>query len=109
MIYAYATYILVTLMFTSVTIPYISLIGVLTNDPQERLSANGFRLFFAKIAAFMVSIVVPILAEKLGHNDLGRGYQLAMGLMALAGTLLFLFTFFTTQERIEHEIGRAHV
>ena len=106
MIYAYATYILVTLMFTSVTIPYISLIGVLTNDPQERLSANGFRLFFAKIAAFMVSIVVPILAEKLGHNDLGRGYQLAMGLMALAGTLLFLFTFFTTRERIEHEVDK---
>jgi len=31
LVWAYATYILVTLMFTSVTIPYISLIGVLTS------------------------------------------------------------------------------
>lgn len=106
MIYAYATYIFVTLMFTSVTIPYISLIGVLTSDPQERLSANGYRLFFAKVAAFLVSIVVPILADSLGKNDLARGYQLAMGLMALLGTLLFLFSFFTTKERVEHVVDK---
>lgn len=107
LIYAYITYIFVTLMFTSVTIPYISLIGVLTSDPKERLSANGYRLFFAKIAAFLVSIVVPIMAASLGKNDLARGYQLAMGLMALLGTLLFLFSFFTTKERIEHVVDRT--
>lgn len=107
LIYAYITYIFVTLMFTSVTIPYISLIGVLTNDPQERLSANGYRLFFAKIAAFMVSIVVPILANKFGKNDIARGYQLAMGLMAFMGTLLLLFSFFTTKERVEHVVEKT--
>ncbi|MFD0836719.1 MFS transporter [Mariniflexile aquimaris] len=107
LIYAYITYIFVTLMFTSVTIPYISLIGVLTSDPKERLSANGFRLFFAKVAAFLVSIVVPIMAEKLGKNDLAKGYQLAMGTMALLGTLLFLFSFYTTKERVEHVVDKT--
>lgn len=107
LIYAYATYIFVTLMFTSVTIPYISLIGVLTSDPKERLSANGYRLFFAKVAAFMVSIVVPILAVKLGKNDIARGYQLAMGVMALMGTALLLFSFFTTTERVEHKVEKT--
>lgn len=104
MIYAYITYIFVTLMFTSVTIPYISLIGVITNSPKERLSANGYRLFFAKIAAFLVSIVVPIIAERFGQENLGRGYQIAMGIMALIGTLLLLFCFCYTKERIEHEV-----
>ena len=106
LIYAYLTYIFVTLMFTSVTIPYISLIGVLTSDPKKRLSANGYRLFFAKVAAFLVSIVVPILAEKLGKSDLSRGYQLAMGVMALLGTLLLIFCFYTTKERVEHVIDK---
>lgn len=106
LIYAYVTYIFVTIMFTAVTIPYISLIGVLTSDPKERLSANGYRLFFAKIAAFLVSIVVPIMAESLGKNDLARGYQLAMGAMALLGTLLFLFSFFTTKERVAHIVDK---
>lgn len=107
LIWAYATYILVTLMFTSVTIPYISFIGVLTNDPQERLSASGYRLFFAKVAAFGVSILVPIMAKKFGAGDIARGYQLAMGVMALMGTLLFIFTFFTTRERVEHVVEKT--
>jgi len=106
LIWAYSTYILVMLAFTSVTIPYISLIGVLTNSPQDRLSANGYRLFFAKIAAFLVSIVVPILAARWGAGNAARGYQAAMGLMAAMGVGLFLFCFFATTERVEHEIDK---
>ncbi|WP_024462381.1 MFS transporter [Marinimicrobium sp. LS-A18] len=104
LVWAYATYILVTVMFTSVTIPYISLIGVLTADPKERLSANGYRLFLAKVAAFLVTIIVPIMAEAWGDGDLAVGYQASMGLMGILGTLLFLFCFFTTTERVKHEV-----
>lgn len=107
--WAYATYSLVILIFTGVTIPYISLIGVLTSDPKERLSANGYRLFFAKIAAFLVTIVVPQMAVAWGGGSLARGYQLAMGLMGAMATLLFLFCFFTTTERVRHEVERKPV
>jgi GPH family glycoside/pentoside/hexuronide:cation symporter len=109
LIYAYITYIFMTLMFTSVTIPYISYISVLTNDSQESLSANGYRLFFAKVAAFLVSIVVPILAASFGKDNMGRGYQLAMGIFALLSILLFLFCFFTTRERVEHVVDKKPI
>lgn len=106
LVWAYATYIFVTIMFTSVTIPYISLIGVLTADPKERLSANGYRLFFAKVAAFLVTIIVPIMAANWGDGDLAVGYQASMGLMGILGTLLFLFCFATTTERVKHEVEK---
>ncbi|GHH51483.1 MULTISPECIES: MFS transporter [Gammaproteobacteria] len=106
LVWAYATYLLVMLVFTAVTIPYISLIGVLTADPQERLSANGYRLFFAKVAAFLVTIVVPQLAVAWGGGHLADGYKWAMGLMGLLATLLFLFCFFSTTERIQHQVER---
>jgi len=106
LIYAYSTYILVNLMFTMVTIPYISFISVLTSDSKEKLSANGYRLFFAKIAALLVSSAVPVMAKTLGENDIARGYQISMGIMALMSTLLFIFCFFTTKERIEHDIDK---
>lgn len=104
LLWAYATYILMMLIFTSVTIPYISLIGVLTEDPQERLSANGYRLFFAKVAALMVTTFVPLFAARWGIQHLARGYQVAMALMAGMATLLFLFCFFTTTERVKHKV-----
>ena len=53
--WAYFTYILMTLVYTAITIPYISLIGVITDDPGERLSANGYRFVMTKIAAFLVT------------------------------------------------------
>ena len=122
LVYAYCSYILVNLMFTSVTIPYISIISVLTSDPQEKLSANGFRLFFAKVAALLVSTVVPVMAEyvgkidwstfsmtgmhftytKLAQPNMALGYQFAMGVMAVMAILLFIFCYFSTEERIEY-------
>ena len=107
LVWAYATYLLVMLVFTAVTIPYISLVGVLTADPKERLVANGYRLFFAKVAAFLVTILVPVLAVRWGGADLARGYQLAMGLMGALATVLFLFCFFTTTERVRHQVDRT--
>lgn len=109
LVWAYATYILVNLVFTAVTIPYISLIGVLTDSPKERLSANGYRLFFAKVAAFLVSIVVPILAKRWGADDLAHGYQLAMGVMGALAAVLFLFCFFSTTERLQHQVEKLPV
>jgi GPH family glycoside/pentoside/hexuronide:cation symporter len=103
LVWAYGTYMLMMLIFTAVTIPYISLSGVLTADPQERLSANGYRLFFAKGAALMVTTFVPLFAAKWAPEDIDRGYQVAMAIMAALATLLFIFCFITTTERVIHK------
>ena len=106
LVWAYASYILMTLMTAGVGIPYISLISGLTSDPQQRLSANGYRLFFAKVGAFMVTIVVPLLADAWGGANPAAGYQAAMALMAAVGVLLFAFCFFTTTERVVHKVEK---
>lgn len=105
--WAYFSYILLTLLFTIVTIPYISLIGVITDDPAERLSANGYRFVLVKVAAFLVTIVVPALALYLGDGNIQDGYQPAMGLMGILGSVLFLVCFFTTKERIKPVIEKT--
>jgi GPH family glycoside/pentoside/hexuronide:cation symporter len=106
MIWAYSTYILMTVMTSGVGVSYISLPSALTADPQERLSANGYRLFLAKVGAFMVTIVVPVLAQRWGNGNPAAGYQAAMALMAVLGVVLFLFCFFTTTERVVHKVVR---
>jgi GPH family glycoside/pentoside/hexuronide:cation symporter len=106
LVWAYSTYILMTLMTSGVGVSYISLISGLTSDPKERLSANGYRLFFAKIGAFMVTIIVPILAQKWGGGNPAAGYQAAMALMAVMGVALFLFCVLTTTERVVHVVEK---
>jgi GPH family glycoside/pentoside/hexuronide:cation symporter len=103
LIWAYTTYTLMMVIFTTVTIPYISLPGVITDDPKERLSANGYRLFFAKGASLMVNIFVPIFAARWGQAHLAEGYHVAMMVMAGLATLIFFFCFFTTKERVQHK------
>ncbi|MGQ8364497.1 MFS transporter [Glaciecola sp. 1036] len=102
LVWAYVTYLFATLMFTGVAIPYISYIGVLTADPKERLSANGYRMFFAKIANVVIVFSVPLLANNWGNGSIASGYQLAMILVSVCAVGLFLFCFFTTKERITH-------
>jgi GPH family glycoside/pentoside/hexuronide:cation symporter len=106
LIWAYATYILMMLVFTGIVIPYISLPGVLTADPKERLSANGYRLFFAKGASLLVNTFVPVFAARWGQEHLAKGYQVSMAVMAGLATLLFIFCFFTTTERVVHQSDR---
>jgi len=106
LIWAYATYIGMMLVFTAIVIPYISLPGVLTADPKERLSANGYRLFFAKAASLAVNTFVPIFAARWGQEHLAKGYQVSMAIMAVMATGLFIFCFFTTTERVVHKSDR---
>ena len=106
LIWAYSTYIIMTMMTAGVGIPYISLNSALTHDPKERLSSNGYRLFFAKIGAFMVTIIVPKLSEYWGAGNPAAGYQAAMAVMAFMGVVLFVFCFFTTTERVLHVVPR---
>lgn len=106
LVWAYVTYLFATLMFTGVAIPYISYIGVLTSDPQERLSANGYRMFFAKIANVVIVASVPALASLWGAGDSAKGYQLAMGFMSLVGVGLLMLCFLTTRERVEYQVDK---
>ena len=102
LIWAYSTYIMMTLITSGVGIPYISLPSALTSDPREKLSANGYRLFLAKIGAFMVAIVVPVVAGM--WDDKALGYQVAMAIMSAVGAMMFLFCYFNTTERVVHVV-----
>ncbi len=100
-IWAYATYIFNTLMFTVVTIPYISLIGVITDKPEERLSANAYRFVMAKTSVLVVTSGLSALATFLGGGDKAMGFGAAMGIMAIISVIaLFACYRFTTEHQV---------
>jgi sugar (glycoside-pentoside-hexuronide) transporter len=100
-IYAYVTYALLRIVYTVNNVPYASLTGVITGDPDERTSIASWRQIFANSAGFIVqSLAVPMIAWS-GHGNSAKGYQLTMGLFSILGGVLFIVAFASTKERIQ--------
>jgi sugar (glycoside-pentoside-hexuronide) transporter len=101
LIYAWTTYLLLRLIYAVNNVPYASLTGVLTGDPDERTSIASWRQIFANIAGFIVqSLAIPMVAF-FGRGNDARGYQLTMGLLSVLSVLFFVIAFFATKERIQ--------
>jgi GPH family glycoside/pentoside/hexuronide:cation symporter len=101
MAWSTGVYIFNSLAFTVLAIPYISLIGVMTRDPQERLLANAYRFPMAKVATLIVSTFVPYWVTS--GSDARSSYANAFLVIGLVSVLLVMFCAFNVKERIKPE------
>ncbi|HNT64950.1 MAG TPA: glycoside-pentoside-hexuronide (GPH):cation symporter [bacterium] len=101
LIYAYGTYSLLMVIYTAINIPYCALGGVLTADPQERVSLNSYRFFLGTGGGVLVAATTMKLAEWLGQGDQQKGFQLAIAVLGAGAIILFAITYFSTRERVE--------
>jgi len=100
LIYAYITYIGLTLAYTFNNVPYSALMGVMTDDDNERTSLSGFRFAGAFLGGLFVMGFLPILVNKLGGGDDAQGYQYTMYLFAGLLMALMVISVATTKERV---------
>ncbi|MDE1230084.1 MFS transporter [Vibrio aestuarianus] len=105
LMWAYATYIFNTLMFTMVTIPYISMIGVITDNPEERITANAWRFTMAKTATLLCTSLVPFWVTS--QADQVSGYATSFAILGIIGAACLLFCSFTTREHVEIEPNKT--
>jgi GPH family glycoside/pentoside/hexuronide:cation symporter len=112
LIYAYITLCLMMMVYSAINIPYSALLGVISPDSQERTSASSYRFAFAFGAGLVVQYSTLYLVDYFGRvkPDMGgvilsaakaHGYQLTMGIYAIAATALFFLTFALTRERVQ--------
>jgi len=99
-IYAFVTYFLMSVAYTAINIPYCSLGSVITNDPHERVACQSYRFVMVGIATLLLSLTLLPMADWFGGDNKAKGYQMAMGVLALVGMCMFLFCFATVRERI---------
>lgn len=101
LVYAYVTYIGLTLAYTANNVPYSALMGVITDDDRDRVSVSGFRFAGAFAGGLLVMGFLPSMVEYFGEGDQARGYQYTLYVFAALLTLLMLVTYFTTTERVK--------
>jgi Na+/melibiose symporter-like transporter len=107
LIYAYVTYIGLTLAYTINNVPYSALMGVMTPSDKERTSLSGFRFAGAFAGGLLVMGFLPDLVAYFGDGDDAKGYQHTMYLFAGLLVVLMIITFVTTKERVTPHIDNT--
>ncbi len=107
MVFAGATYTLMTLMYTVVNIPYCALGGVITADENQRISLQSYRFVLATAGGMLSTVLMVPLAGWIGGADKASGYQGAIALLAVVAAAMLFACFATTRERVLPRQGAA--
>lgn len=100
-IWAYATFILIMMLYTGINIPYTALLGVISPDSKERTSVSSIKFIFAYAAGTIVSATLLPMVKSFGGGDPAKGWQLSFVVYGVAFIGFFLITFAGTKERVQ--------
>lgn len=107
LVWAYFTYIGLTLAYTVNNVPYSALMGVMTPSHNERSVLSGYRFAGAFLGGILVMGFTPMMVEYFGQGDSAQGYQRTMYVFAALLVTLCIITFVTTRERVESAANQA--
>ena len=101
LVYAYASYILMMTVYTSINVPYGAMLGVMTGNSSEKTTLSSYRMFFAYVGSFIVLFVWEPMVKCFGSTmSLADSWQAAMAVVAAICIVLFIITFCLTRERV---------
>ena len=113
-VWAFATYILMMTIYTAINVPYGSMLGVMTEDTDEKTVFSSYRMFFAYTGSFIVlALWEPLCNAIAGVNGKltydPRAWQTAMMVVSAICLVLFVLTFKMTRERIKPAIKQSNI
>ena len=88
-VYAYAMYLLMMVVYTAVNVPYGSLLGVMTDDDNEKNQFSSYRMVGAYAMGFIMLFTFPYLQRMVGGDPKHQYAVLGvlLGAVAALGTL----------------------
>lgn len=88
-IWAYSMYLLMMVVYTAVNVPYGSLLGVMTDDDNEKNQFSSYRMVGAYAMGFVTLFSFPFLQKLVGGSEAHQYAVVAaiLGGLAAAGTL----------------------
>ena len=113
LLYAYVTYVGMSMCYTLVNVPYGALNASLTRDTNEITILTSVRMLFANIGGLSVSLGIPIILAllspdgKMNTVDDAGAWFMTMGLYAIIGWLLLVFCFTQTKERVVMDVKQT--
>ena len=101
LIWAYVTYILMMTVYTGINVPYGAMLGVMTDDSNEKTVFSSFRMFFAYGGSFISLFLWEPLTNLMGGYNTPGGWFWAMVTIAVACFVMFVLCFSMTKEHLK--------
>ena len=115
LLYAYVTYVGLSMCFTLINVPYGALGSSLTRDTDEITILTSVRMVMANLAGLIIKtlpLVIALFAPKVLNEqtgqmeavyntpEAGQAWFITMSIFALSGLALLIICFFESKERI---------
>lgn len=98
--YAYVTYILWGMLYTTVNIPYGSMAAVVSDDPVHRTQLSGWRTMGAMSAGLIIGVIGPLVVFVDNHLSANRLFIMAL-IFSILALACYIGCFTMTTERIQ--------
>ena len=102
--WAFGTYLLLSVSYTAINVPYCALINTMTTRHSEVISCQAWRFVLCGVAGFLVSVGLPWLVKALGQGNTAQGYQYGVGVLCAIAVVMFLCCFFWVRERVSLDV-----
>lgn len=106
LVYAYATYVGLSMLYTLINVPYGALNASLTRDTNEITVLTSVRMFLANVGGLAVAYGMPKIVAALSpdgqiHSQTSaNAWLITIAIYAIVGLLLLCFCFSQSKERV---------
>lgn len=110
LLYAYITYVGMSMFYTLINVPYGALNASLTRDTDEITKLTSVRMFLANLGGLAVGYGIPIMVQTLSPDGLMNSPESAgawfttMTIYSLTGLALLIFCYTQTKERVVMDV-----
>ena len=99
-VYAYVLYLLMMAVYTAVNVPYGSLLGVMTDDDNEKNQFSSYRMVGAYAMGFITLLSFPYLQKMVGGTD-AHQYSVLGAVFGIIAAAMTLACGLMTKERLK--------
>ena len=99
-VWAYTLYLLMMAVYTAVNVPYGSLLGVMTDDDNEKNKFSSYRMVGAYAMGFITLLSFPYLQKMVGGSE-SHQYAVLGAILGAIAAVMTLACGLMTRERLQ--------
>ncbi len=100
-VYAGITYVLMSMAFTAIDVPYWTMPAAMSSDVQKRAKIISYSRMSTTLATTVLGVIAIPLINALGHGNKQKGYMMTALVVGIIGAGFYLIGFANIREHVQ--------